>query len=63
MALTSYVALTTGVPIVVGDSAITGNVVVGGVVAANDDTSVDGIAVDTVGMTIIEVVARSLCLD
>ena len=63
MALRSYVALSTGAPAVVVDFVITSNVVVGGAMGVSDATSVEGTVVETVGMTVLEVVAKSLCFD
>ena len=50
------------VPIVV-DSTVTGNVVAGGAVGANEAASVEGTVVDTVGMKFVEVVAMSVCFN
>jgi len=48
---------------VVGDSTVTGNVVAGGAVGASEAFSVEGTAVDTIGMKSLEVVAKSLCFN
>ena len=63
MAFTNSATFSPCVPIAAEYFAVTSNVVVGGVVGANDVASVEGTTVDNVGMTILEVVAKSLCFD
>ena len=63
IAFTSFVAFSVDVPAFVMDSVVIGSAMVGGAVGANDATTVEGIVVVTVGMVVVEVMARSLCLD
>lgn len=63
MAFTNSSAFSPCVPVATVDSAVTDNVVAGGAVGANDAASVEGTAIDIVGMTVLEVVAKSLCFD
>jgi len=62
MDFTNSVVFSVEGPFVV-DSVVTGSAVVGGAVDAKDAASVEGTIVVTVGMTVVEVVASSLCLD
>jgi len=62
MALTNSTAFSPDAPVVV-DYAVTGNVVASGAVGASEAASVEGAVVDTVGMTSLEVVAKSLCFN
>lgn len=63
MALTNSVVFCLSVPVIVVHFAVTGNVLVGGAVGANDVASVEGTDVDIVGMIVLEVLAKSLCFD
>lgn len=63
MAFTSSAALSPDAPDVVVDYVVTGNVVAGGFVGASEAVNVEGTIMDTVGMTVLEVVVNSLCFD
>jgi len=63
MALTNFVSFSTDVLAADVDFVVTGNVVAGGAVGASEDANVEGIAVDTIGMTFVEVVAMSFCFN
>jgi len=63
VALINSVAFYPCAPVVVVDSTIIGNIVAGGAMGASDATSVEGTVVDTVGITSLEVVSKSLCFD
>ena len=62
MAFTSFDVFSVEVPAVV-DSMVIGSAMAGGAVGVNDATNVEGTAVQKMGMAILEVVAKSLCLD
>jgi len=59
MALTNYVALSLDAHVVV-DFVVTENVMAGGAVGSSEASNVEGTVVDTVGMTYLKVVAKSL---
>jgi len=62
MAFTSFALFSIEAPAIV-DSILIGIVVAGEVVGANYSANVEGTAVEVVGITILEMVAKSLCLD
>lgn len=63
MAFTISATFSVDVTTAVVDLVVIGSVVASGAVGANDAAIVEGTVVDTVGMTVIEVVAKSLFLD
>lgn len=63
MDFTSSTVFSIDVPDAVVDSVVIGSVVIGGAVGANDAASVEGTVVDTVGMTVLQVVAKSLLFN
>jgi len=63
MALTNFTAFFPDAPTAIVDSTVTSNIVVGGAIGASEASSVEGTAVDTVGMKSLEVVAKSLCFN
>jgi len=60
---TSSVVFSVEVPVVVVDSVEIDSVVAGGAVGANDVAIMEGTAIITMGMEVVEVVARPLFLD
>ena len=62
MALTNLSTSSLGVLVIV-DSIVNGNDVAGGAVGASEAASVEGTAVDIVGMTFAEVDAMPVCFN